>query len=108
MKKLFFSLGFSVSLLAAAPAFAFSVYQLQTDGNTARYMAPGASAGTGLKLSEDATQDNSVTIFQDGATSFSMSGGTSVDGRRPDSLNYNNNQPRNPDAPFTGYYLRDR
>jgi len=107
MKKLIFSLGFSVSLLAAAPAFAFSVYQLQTDGNTARYMAPGASAGTGMKLNND-QQDNSVTIFQDGATSFSMSGGTSYDGRRPDSLNYNNNQQRDPNAPFTGYYLRDR
>ena len=108
MKTFTLSLTLAAALVATAPAFAFSVYQLETDGSTAHYLAPGAKNGSGLKLN-DAPEDNSMTLYQDGDTSFSMSGGTTyTDGTRPNSLNSAPVTQSDPNAPFTGYYLRNR
>jgi len=109
MKILTLSFAFA-ALVAAAPASAFSVYELQSDGSAAHYLLPGAKSGSGLQLNNDNQQDNGITLYQSGDSNFSMSGGTSYYGNaaRPNSLTHQNRGARDSNAPFTGYYLRDR
>lgn len=107
MKLLTLSLTFA-ALIAAAPASAFSVYELQADG-TASNLLPGTKSSNGLQMNGQ-QDDNGITLYQSQDSNFSMSGGTSYynNGARPNSLNYQNNGPRDENAPFTGYYLRNR
>jgi len=107
MKTLTLSLTFA-AFIAVTPAAAFTVYQLQSDGSAAHYLPPGANSGGGLQLNNQ--QDNGVTLYQSESSNFSLSGGPSYFGNsaRPNSLTHENRGPRNANAPFTGYYLRDR
>jgi hypothetical protein len=110
MKNILAVAAFAGLLMAASSASAFSVYQLQADGNTAHYMAPGVKDNSGIQLNDDPQSDstNGLTLYKDEDSRFSFN--SSYNGARPDSLNYDNRdgQPADPNAPFTGYYLRGR